>query len=161
LIFRLKENTDKSKYSEIKLCIDSYNGNLNWTLYKYMFSRKDNYVIAPFVVYEAERDCSDKGQMLYEKEMFSSEKYKFICEKAIEDIPDLIDKNKRGTGLGLYNSLIGITLLPASLIAGVLYDKVNNSAPFYFGSVMALIAAILMCVFYKKWGRGNEIIREP
>lgn len=66
-------------------------------------------------------------------------------------VSDLIDKNKRGTGLGIYNSLIGITLLPASLIAGVLYDKVNNSAPFYFGSVMALLATILMCVFYKKW----------
>lgn len=68
-------------------------------------------------------------------------------------VSDLIDKNKKGTGLGIYNSLIGITLLPASLIAGVLYDKVNNSAPFYFGSVMALIAAILMCVFYKKWNK--------
>lgn len=66
-------------------------------------------------------------------------------------VSDLIDKNKRGTGLGIYNSLIGITLLPASLIAGVLYDKVNNGAPFYFGSAMALFAAILMCVFYKKW----------
>ncbi|KZL92627.1 MFS transporter [Clostridium magnum] len=72
-------------------------------------------------------------------------------------VSDLIDKNKRGTGLGIYNSLIGITLLPASLIAGILYDKVNNSAPFYFGSVMALIAAILMCVFYKKWGKMSEI----
>ncbi|APM38885.1 MFS transporter [Clostridium kluyveri] len=70
-------------------------------------------------------------------------------------VSDLIDKNKRGTGLGIYNSLTGMTLLPASLIAGVLYDKVNNSAPFYFGSVMALLATILMCVFYKKWCNMN------
>jgi len=72
-------------------------------------------------------------------------------------VSDLVDKNKKGTGLGIYNSLIGITLLPASLIAGVLYDKVNNSAPFYFGSVMALFAAILMCVFYKKLGKMSRI----
>lgn len=72
-------------------------------------------------------------------------------------VSDLIDKNKKGTGLGIYNSLIGITLLPASLIAGILYDKVNNSAPFYLGSVMALTAAILMCVFYKKWGKMSRI----
>jgi MFS family permease len=65
-------------------------------------------------------------------------------------VSDLIDKNKMGTGLGIYNSLIGITLLPASIIAGVLYDKVDNRAPFYFGSAMALAAAILMCVFYRK-----------
>ncbi|MGE5630624.1 MAG: MFS transporter [Caulobacteraceae bacterium] len=62
-------------------------------------------------------------------------------------VSDLIDKNRRGTGLGIYNSLIGITLLPASVIAGLLYDKVDNRAPFFFGSAMALIAAILMFVF--------------
>lgn len=72
-------------------------------------------------------------------------------------VSDLIDKNKKGTGLGIYNSLIGITLLPASLIAGVLYDKVNNSAPFYLGSAIALIAAILMLLFYKRFStRGTN-----
>jgi len=64
-------------------------------------------------------------------------------------VADLIDKN-RGTGLGIYNSLIGITLLPASVIAGILYDKINNQAPFYFGSAMAFTAAILMLFFYRK-----------
>lgn len=59
-------------------------------------------------------------------------------------VSDLIDKKKIGTGLGLYNSLVGITLLPASVIAGVLYDNINNRAPFYFGSIMALVAAMLI-----------------
>lgn len=63
-------------------------------------------------------------------------------------VSDLIDKDKRGTGLGIYNSIVGITLLPASIIAGVLYDNVNYSAPYYFGSAMGLIAAILMFIFY-------------
>ncbi|MBN2665878.1 MAG: MFS transporter [Bacteroidales bacterium] len=62
-------------------------------------------------------------------------------------ISDIIDKNKKGTGLGIYNGLLGITLLPASLIAGVLYDKVNSSVPFYFGALTASISAILMLVF--------------
>lgn len=65
-------------------------------------------------------------------------------------VSDMIDKDKKGTGLGIYNSLLGITLLPASLIAGILYDKVNSSVPFYFGASTAFIAAILMFVFYKK-----------
>ncbi len=63
-------------------------------------------------------------------------------------VSDIIDENRRGTGLGIYNSLIGITLLPASLIAGALYEHINNSAPFYFGAAMAAIAAVLMIVFY-------------
>lgn len=68
-------------------------------------------------------------------------------------VADLIDQQRRGTGLGIYNSLIGVTLLPASLIAGVLYDKVNNRAPFFFGAVMALLAAVGMwTVWMRKAG---------
>jgi len=62
-------------------------------------------------------------------------------------ISDIVSKEMRGTGFGIYHSVLGITLLPASLIAGLLYDKVNSSAPFYFGSTMALIATVLMIVF--------------
>lgn len=62
-------------------------------------------------------------------------------------VSDLIDKNKKGTGLGIYNALLGITLLPASFIAGKLYDNVNSSIPFYFGAITALTAALLMVIF--------------
>ncbi len=68
------------------------------------------------------------------------------AQKAL--VSDLIDKNKRGTALGLYNSILGITLLPASIIAGLLYDNVSNRAPFFFGSAMAFAAAILMLLFW-------------
>jgi len=64
-------------------------------------------------------------------------------------VSDMVDKNKQGTGLGIYNALLGITLLPASLIAGLLYDKVNSQVPFYFGAATALISAILMLFFAK------------
>jgi len=62
-------------------------------------------------------------------------------------ISDIIDKNKKGTGLGIYNALLGITLLPASLIAGLLYDKVNSNIPFYFGACTAIVSAIMMIIF--------------
>jgi len=62
-------------------------------------------------------------------------------------ISDIVSKDLRGTGFGIYHAVLGITLLPASLIAGLLYDKVGSNAPFYFGSAMALIAAILMILF--------------
>jgi MFS family permease len=62
-------------------------------------------------------------------------------------VSDIIDKNKQGTGLGIYNALLGVTLLPASLIAGLLYDKVNSHIPFYFGAATALISAILLFCF--------------
>ncbi|HLF35283.1 MAG TPA: MFS transporter [Cyclobacteriaceae bacterium] len=62
-------------------------------------------------------------------------------------ISDMVDENKKGTGLGIYNSLIGITLLPASLTAGYLYDKINSSIPFYFGAATAMVSAVLMLIF--------------
>lgn len=62
-------------------------------------------------------------------------------------ISDIVSKDLKGTGFGIYHAVLGITLLPASLIAGLLYDKVNSNAPFYFGSIMALIDTILMIIF--------------
>ncbi len=66
-------------------------------------------------------------------------------------ISDIVSKDLKGTGFGLYHAVLGITLLPASIIAGLLYDKVNSSAPFYFGSVMALLATILMIIFQRRY----------
>ena len=70
-------------------------------------------------------------------------------------ISDMVDKNKQGTGMGIYNALLGITLLPASLIAGSLYDKVNSSVPFYFGAVTAATSAVLMLVYSIRFKRSS------
>jgi len=49
--------------------------------------------------------------------------------------------------MGIYNALLGITLLPASLIAGLLYDHIDSNAPFYFGAATAILSAICMLLF--------------
>jgi len=66
-------------------------------------------------------------------------------------VSDMVDSNKRGTGLGIFNALLGITLLPASLIAGYMYDKINSSIAFYFGAVTAALSALLMLIYYLKY----------
>jgi len=77
-------------------------------------------------------------------------------------VSDLLDENKRGTGLGIYNAMLGLTLLPASIIAGVLYDRVDSSVPFYFGSGTAAIAALLMVAFSRANRREQvEVRRSP
>jgi len=76
-------------------------------------------------------------------------------QKAI--ISDIVSKDLKGTGYGIYHAVLGITLLPASLIAGLLYDKVNSSTPFYFGAIMALIATVLMTI-YAIWNKKNDKI---
>jgi MFS family permease len=62
-------------------------------------------------------------------------------EKAF--ITDLAGKENRATLIGLHATLVGIALLPASLIAGVLWNTFGPAAPFYFGSIMGLLSCIL------------------
>ena len=64
-------------------------------------------------------------------------------------VADFVPVERRGAAYGLYNAAIGITVLPASVIAGVLWQGVGSwtgfgaSAPFYFGAVLALLAGVL------------------
>jgi MFS family permease len=62
-------------------------------------------------------------------------------------IADMVPESHRGRAYGLYNTTIGLLALPASLMAGILWDKVNPSAPFYFGAAISALAAILLFLF--------------
>jgi MFS family permease len=57
-------------------------------------------------------------------------------------VADLVPEEKRGTAYGLFHGIVGVTLLPASLIAGYLWQVVNPAAPFFFGAIMAFLAMI-------------------
>jgi MFS family permease len=67
-------------------------------------------------------------------------------------IADIVPETVRGTAYGTYNAVLGILDLPASLIAGVLWDGLpaigfkgfGAPAPFLFGATLALVAAIAM-----------------
>ena len=56
---------------------------------------------------------------------------------------DIVPRHLRGTAYGLLNLSLGIALLPASLIAGLLWQRIGPSAPFFFGSAMSLLALVL------------------
>ncbi len=65
-------------------------------------------------------------------------------------VADLVPAEKRGTAYGLYHGVIGLTLLPASLIAGWLWDAVNPAAPFYFGAGLAFVAMLGLMVLVRE-----------
>lgn len=50
----------------------------------------------------------------------------------------------KGTMLGLLSTLVGIALLPASIVAGFLWDSIGSFAPFTLGAVLSLTAALLL-----------------
>ena len=72
-------------------------------------------------------------------------------------VADLTEVGHRGRAYGIYNSVIGLISLPASMIAGWLWDKYNPGVPFYFGAIIAAISAILLLMFVKFYYNKDTI----
>ena len=62
-------------------------------------------------------------------------------------VADMVPPDHRGRAYGIYNTALGLTALPASFVAGLMWDRISPAAPFYFGAVMAVAAAIGLLVF--------------
>lgn len=59
----------------------------------------------------------------------------------------IIPPDFKATAFGVYNTVVGLATLPASIIGGWLWDAFSSSATFYFGSAMAAVAAVLFVAF--------------
>ena len=57
---------------------------------------------------------------------------------------DTAGKAGRATAIGIYSMVMGLTQIAASYIGGVLWDKVNSQATFYFGAALAALAVLLL-----------------
>jgi len=65
-------------------------------------------------------------------------------------VADLVPEERRGTAYGLYHGVVGLTLLPASIIAGWLWQTYSPSTPFFFGAGLAGAAVVGMMVFVRE-----------
>ncbi len=69
-------------------------------------------------------------------------------------VADLVPAEQRGTAYGLFNGAIGLAALPASLLAGLLWQGIGSwsglgpAAPFLLGALLALAAAALFQVWF-------------
>ena len=61
-------------------------------------------------------------------------------------VADLSAAERRGTAYGLYHGAVGITALPASVIAGWLWQSISPAAPFFLGAGLAGLAAVALAV---------------
>ena len=59
-------------------------------------------------------------------------------------LADLVNPEMRGTAYGVYYMLIGFVALPASAIAGLLWDQLGPFVAFSYGSGLAMLAALLV-----------------
>jgi MFS family permease len=60
------------------------------------------------------------------------------------------DSSILATSYGIYNTVVGIFIFPASLIMGILWQKFNPTVAFGFGASLALLSAIGLSLFIKK-----------
>jgi MFS family permease len=69
-------------------------------------------------------------------------------------VADLVSPEQRGTAYGLYYGAVGLAVLPASVLAGLLWQGLGAwpgfgpAAPFLFGAGLAVLAAALFKVIF-------------
>lgn len=67
-------------------------------------------------------------------------------------VADLVPDAQRGTAYGLYHTVVGVAALPASLLAGLVWQGIGDwagwgpAAPFLLGAALAAAAAALFAV---------------
>jgi MFS family permease len=68
-------------------------------------------------------------------------------------VADIVPAEVRGTAYGTYNAVLGLLDLPASVIAGLLWQGAGGwegfgaAAPFFFGAIMALLAVVGLLIW--------------
>ena len=75
------------------------------------------------------------------------------AEKAL--VADLVPREQLGTAFGWYHMTLGITLLPASLLFGWLWQSVSPFIAFAFGAGCALLAALLLAFWFRSPATGS------
>jgi len=64
-------------------------------------------------------------------------------------VAEIAPPELKGTMLGLQATIVGVALLPASIIAGVLWEVFGSAMPFIFGSCLSLAAALVLMLFMR------------
>ena len=59
----------------------------------------------------------------------------------------IIPPDFKATAFGIYNTVVGLAMFPASLIGGWLWDHVSPAATFYYGAITASLSAVLFVIF--------------
>jgi hypothetical protein len=56
----------------------------------------------------------------------------------------LVPQEIRASALGGYQMIVGLFSLPASFLAGILWDKIGIFAPFSFSLFLTIISLVLL-----------------
>jgi MFS family permease len=70
-------------------------------------------------------------------------------------VADLAPQDKRATAFGISTAVVGAMLLPASVVAGLLWDSIAPSATFWFGAACATAAIVVLLAAVRPLARAS------
>ena len=76
-------------------------------------------------------------------------------------VSDLSDTKIRATALGIFHTLVGVTALPAGMIAGYLWKNISYSATFMYSAILSLIAFIILIIYGIKVSQNSALSHSP
>ena len=65
-------------------------------------------------------------------------------------VVEIAGETQKASALGLHSAVTGLGLLPASIIAGFLWDYAGESTPFFFGATLGLITAAGVFIIFSR-----------
>jgi len=68
---------------------------------------------------------------------------------------DFVPESLRASGVGWYGTTVGLLQLLASVVAGLLWDKVGHAAVFYYGAASALLGSVALIFMIPNRRRRN------
>jgi MFS family permease len=74
-------------------------------------------------------------------------------------VVDLSGPHRRATALGAYTFVLGLAALPSSTMAGLLWDTVSHSAPFYLSAVLMTLSAFAL-LLGGSWFEKQRVIMQ-
>jgi MFS family permease len=72
---------------------------------------------------------------------------------------DFVPEHLRASGVGWYSTTVGLMQLVASVVAGLLWDRIGHAAVFYYGAAFAAVGSIgLLLLIPAKHDRHNAAV---
>jgi MFS family permease len=69
---------------------------------------------------------------------------------------DFVPEHLRASGVGWYSTTVGLLQLVASIVAGLLWDKVGHAAVFYYGAAFAVVGSIALLMLVPEEGSNPK-----
>jgi len=76
-------------------------------------------------------------------------------------VSDLSDTKIRATALGIFHTLVGVTALPAGMVAGYLWKNISYSATFMYSAILSLISFIILIIYGIKVSQNSALSHSP